>query len=252
MTNNNAIKTLIIDDEQDAREVLLFLLRKHKTIESIAQANSVQSGIEAIQKHNPELVFLDIEMQDGTGFDLLNQFPNPTFRTVFVTAHDDFAIKAFKYNALDYLLKPISSEDLSRVLEKIKDQRQPDWLQQVSGLLSVVREKKFEKLLLPTSQGLNVVNLSDIISVASEGSYCDIYLEKNERLTVSKSMKEMEELLDSRSFFRAHQSHLVNLAFVKKLLKDDGGLILMNNDSRIPLARRRKEEFLEELVNFVR
>lgn len=246
------VKTIIIDDEQDAREILHFMLRPHESLEVIAKADSVTKGIEAIQKHNPELVFLDIEMQDGTGFDLLSQFPNPKFRTVFVTAHDDFAIRAFKCNALDYLLKPVEPEDLARVLKKVQKLQQPEWFASVSGLLNSVKEKSFEKLLLPTSEGLNIVNVPDIIRVNSEGSYCDIILKNGERLTVSKSMKETEELLDPENFIRVHQSHLINFKFVKKLLKDDGGLILMEDNSRIPLARRRKEEFLERLSVFVK
>jgi len=251
MNTADSVRTLIIDDEQDAREILHYLLKKEKTIQLVGEAHSVQSGMEAILKHDPELIFLDIQMQDGTGFDLLSRFSNPKFRTVFVTAHDDFAIKAFKCNALDYLLKPVCSEDLTRVLQKVKNQRQPDWVRQVSGLLSVAKEKKIEKLLLPTSEGLNVINLSEIISITSDGSYSHIYLKNDERLTVSKAMKEMEELLDAENFLRVHQSHLVNLAFVKKLLKDEGGLILMSNETKIPLARRRKEEFLERLMKFI-
>ena len=247
----NFIKTIIIDDEEDARQMLQLLLKKYSSIEIIGEAASVQEGITLIKESNPVLVFLDIELTDGTGFDLLNHFPEADFQIVFVTAYDEFAIKAFKYNAIDYLLKPIDPLELEKVIQKIQNGIQPNWAKQIDALLSTVKEKKVEKILLGTSEGMHVIKLSEIIHIEAEGSYCNIFLINNDRLIVSKNMKELESLLDSKIFFRAHQSYIVNLNFVKKVLKDEGGLILLQDDSKVPISRRRKEDFLKELTSFI-
>lgn len=246
------LKTVIIDDEEDARSMLQLLLKKYPSVEIIGEAASVKEGVELINASNPMLVFLDIELTDGTGFDLLNQFSASNFQVVFVTAYDEFAIKAFKYNAIDYLLKPINPMELEKVIHKSKKGIQPSWVQQVDTLLSTVKEKKIEKILLGTSEGLNVVNLSEIVHIEGEGSYCNIFLINKERLVVSKNMKELESLLDSELFFRPHQSYIVNLNYVKKVLKDNGGVILLENNSKVPISRRRKEYFLEELMKFIK
>ncbi len=246
------IKTIIIDDEEDARHMLRLLLKKYSSIEIIGEAASVQDGITLIETSNPMLIFLDIELTDGTGFDLLNHFPEANFQLVFITAYDDFAIKAFKYNAIDYLLKPINPLELEKVIQKTQKGIQPNWIKQVDALLSTVKEKKVEKILLGTSEGVNVIKLSEIIHIEAEGSYSIIFLINNERLIVSKNMKELECLLDSGTFFRTHQSYIVNLNYVKKILKDDGGLILLQDHSKIPISRRKKESFLKKLVSFIK
>lgn len=245
------IKTIIIDDEEDARHMLRLLLKKYSSIEIIGEAASVQEGVKLIEASNPLLVFLDIELIDGTGFDLLNHFSKPNFQVVFVTAYDEFAIKAFKYNAIDYLLKPINPLELEKVIQKVQQGVRPNWIKQVDALLSTIKQKKIEKILLGTSEGLNVVTFSEIIHVEAEGSYCNIFLINKERLVVSKNMKELESLLDSKTFFRTHQSHIVNLNFVKKILKYDGGLILLQDNSKVPISRRRKEDFLKKLMSFI-
>ncbi len=247
----DVLKTIIIDDEEDARHMLQLMLNNNNFVEVIGQAASVQEGVELIKSVKPMLVLLDIELTDGTGFDILNRFPEAEFQVVFVTAFDEFAIKAFKYNAIDYLLKPISPHELEQVIQKVLKGVQPNWVQQVGSLLSTVKKKKIEKILLGTSEGLNVIQLSEIIHIEAQGSYCNIYLNNKERIIVSKNMKELETLLDATSFFRTHQSHMVNLNYVKKILKDDGGLILLQDNSKIPLSRRKKEDFLTELMSFI-
>lgn len=245
------IKAIIIDDEEDARNMLRLMLKKYSSIEIIGEAASVNEGVKLIEASDPMLVFLDIELTDGTGFDLLNHFSEAKFQIVFITAYDEFAIKAFKYNAIDYLLKPIIPLELEKVIQKVQKGVQPIWVKQVDALLSTVKERNIEKILLGTSEGLNVVKLSEIIHIEAEGSYCKIFLINKERLVVSKNMKELETLLDAKTFFRTHQSHIVNLNFVKKILKEDGGLILLQDNSTIPISRRKKEDFLEHLMSFV-
>ena len=245
------IKAVIIDDEEDARQMLQLLLKKDPSVEIIGEAASVKEGVALIETSNPMLVLLDIELTDGTGFDLLNHFSEAEFQVVFITAYDEFAIKAFKYNAIDYLLKPINPLELAKVIYKAKKGVQPNWAKRIDALLSTVKEKKIEKILLGTSEGINVIKLSEISHIEAEGSYCNIFLIHKERLIVSKNMKELESLLDSKTFFRTHQSYIVNLNFVKKILKDEGGLVLLQDNSKVPISRRRKESFLKNLMSFI-
>lgn len=246
---NNPIKTIIIDDELDAREILRFQLKSFPNLNIIQEAHGVTSGVQAIRDTQPDLVFLDIEMQDGTGFDLLNQFEKPNFKVVFVTAHDDFALKAFKFNAVDYVLKPIDKSEIARVVNKVESATNSNFANQISGLLETVKEKKFEKLILNTADGIHVIRVNDIIHLTADGSYVQINMINNEKLMVSKNLKELEEMLDETHFFRTHQSHIINLHFVKKLVKESGGFIEMKDGEQVPLARRKKDLFLEKLAN---
>ncbi len=245
---NNPIKTIIIDDELDAREILRFQLKSFPNLNIIQEAHGVTSGVQAIRDTQPDLVFLDIDMQDGTGFDLLNQFEKPNFKVIFVTAHDDFALKAFKFNAVDYVLKPIDKSEIERAVKKAIDSTNSNFADQISGLLETVKEKKFEKLILNTTDGIHVIQVNDIIHLNADGSYVQINMTNNEKLMVSKNLKELEEMLDETHFFRTHQSHIINLHFVKKLVKESGGFIEMKDGSQVPLARRKKELFLEKLA----
>jgi len=245
------VRTVIIDDEEDARRMLKLLLEKFSNIEIVGEANSVKNGVELMEATEPTLVFLDIQLTDGTGFDLLNKLHETNFQIVFVTAFDEFAVKAFKFNAIDYLLKPINPVELEKVIQKVQEGLQPNLIMQVDALLNSVKEKRNDKILLGTSEGLHVVKLAEITHIEAEGSYCNIFLINKERLIVSKNMKELESLLDSATFFRTHQSHIVNLGLVRKVLKDDGGLILLQDNSKVPISRRKKEEFLNHLANFI-
>lgn len=247
---NNPIKTIIIDDETDAREILRFHLEKFSTIHLIGEASSVASGIKTINELQPELVFLDIEMDDGSGFDLLAQFEQPDFKVVFVTAHDEFALKAFKFNAIDYILKPVDQSEIYRVIEKVVKASNSNFMSQISGLLQTVREKKFEKIMLPSAEGIHVIAVNDIVSLSADSSYVQINLVNDEKLVVSKSLKELEEMLNNGNFFRSHQSHIVNLKFVKRLTREGGGFIELKNGAQAPISRRKKDLFLERLSKF--
>ena len=246
---NSPLKTVIIDDEADAREILNFQLKKFSSVEIIGEADGVASGVTLINRVQPELVFLDIQMQDGNGFDLLKHFEQPDFKLVFVTAHDEFALKAFRFNAIDYVLKPIDGSEIYRVIEKVVKSSNTNFMNQISGLLEIVKEKKFEKIILPTAEGIHILELNEIIHLSADGSYVQLKLINNEKVMVSKNLKELEEMLDETHFFRTHQSHIVNLHFVKKLVKESGGFIEMKDGSQVPLARRKKDLFLEKLSN---
>lgn len=236
----------IIDDEYDARESLKMLIGTLcPDVEICGEADSVRQGYAMIRQTNPEGVLLDISMEDGTGFDLLDKFPKTTFQVIFTTAHDDFALKAFRYHALDYLLKPINPVDLAQSIDRVKNTLPEDFSTRISNLLESTRTGELRKLTLTSQEGMIFLRLDQIAHLESEGSYTTFYLLNQERHVVSRPMKEFEDILPPNEFFKLHQSHLVNLSLVKKVLREEGGYALMENGCKVPIARRRKEEFLE-------
>ncbi len=244
------LNAVLIDDEVDARTSLRALVDKFcPDIEIIGEANGFKTGVQLIRKKQPQLVFLDIKMQDGTGFQLLDQFPKPDFRVVFVTAFDDFALKAFKYNALHYLLKPIDPDEFEKTLKTVCQFIVKDlYHHQLTSLLESARNNKFDKLALPTSEGLVFINLEEIIYLQSEGNYTFFFTVPGERIMVSKTIKNYEQILSADTFYRIHQSYILNVKFVKKYLKEDGGLVLLDSGEKLPLSRRKKEGLLNMLM----
>ncbi len=245
------IRALIIDDEEQSRKLLISLLSflPIKT-EIVAEAEDVDTGIAAIKKHEPELVFLDIHLKNGLGFDILNQFINPFFQVIFTTAHDSYAIKAFRFSALDYLLKPVNPEELLEALKKTIQNRTSS--EELNGKLQILdfnKKNKNKKLALTNSEGIHFVDIHDIIFCKGEGSYTTFFLTNNRNILISKGIKEYDDLLNPYGFFRTHQSYIINLAQVNKLLKEDGGTLLMNNGSKICVSRRKKEKLLEILLH---
>jgi two-component system, LytTR family, response regulator len=239
----------IIDDEKDAREVLRTLLEWCPGVEVVGEADGVASGYALLQQLRPTAVFLDISMNDGTGFDLLDKFPQPPCQIVFVTAHDAFALRAFRYHALDYLMKPIDPKELLRAVERISaGHRMEDLARQLAALLEGMKTRKLEKVALHAQEGLIYLRTDQIVHLQSEGSYTTFYMLGQERHVASRSIKEFEDMLcGEEGFFRIHQSHIVNLSFVKRVLREDGGYAQMETGAKLPIARRRKEEFLQAL-----
>ncbi len=239
----------IIDDEPDARQVLQTMLHMLcPDVELCGEADGVQSGYILIRQRRPNAVLLDISMEDGTAFDLLDKFPHPEFQVIFTTAHDEFALKAFRYHALDYLLKPISPEALTQAIDRIKPEQPESIPAQISNLLESARTRQLNKITLTSQEGMVFLQIDQIVRLESEGSYTTFYLMNQEKHLIVRPMKSFEALLPEAVFFRLHQSHIVNLAFVKKILREDGGYALMADGSKVPIARRRKEEFMELLL----
>ncbi len=242
------IKSIIIDDEKNGRENLCNALLKYcPEISVVAEANSVESGIEAIQKHAPALVFLDIEMPDGTGFKLLEFFGDPTFDVVFVTAYDHYAIRAIRFSALDYILKPINVVELRQAVNRLSQRKKKDqrilWqFLQNSG--SALPEKK---IALATGDKIEFCKIGQIIRCQSDGNYTNFYFVDAPTLLVSKTLNDFEEILDGYGFIRTHKAHLVNLMFVRSFHKNDGGYLKMTDNTSVPVSRRKKEEILERL-----
>jgi two-component system, LytTR family, response regulator len=252
----------LIDDEADAREMMLDILSTIPDCRVIGEAANVAEAQALLKNTNPDVVFLDIDLSDGTGFDVLESLSAPRFSIIFVTAFNNFALKAFKANALDYLLKPVMRDDVINALEKVRRiQPSNHFEHQFTELLSAMRQKKVEKLLLQTAEGIYYVPLDEVLHLASEGSYTTVSTVFGAKILVSKYLGEFEYLItptqqkerfseEASSFFRVHQSHIVNIKAVRQFLRStDGQYAVLSNGTNVPIARRCKDAFLEVLKN---
>ena len=246
-----AIKAIIVDDELGARESLSKMIEKNcKQIEIVAKADSMKAAYDTITALNPDLVFLDIEMPNGNAFDLLEKFKQINFNIIFTTAYDHYAIKAIKFSAVDYLLKPIDPEELVTAVERLENKlgQKTELDKQFKTLLSNVRpENKLKKVGIPDGDGLVFINLSDIIRCDSDGNYTYFLLTSGKKIIASRTLGEYENLFSDESFFRVHRSHLINLEHVKKYIKGEGGYVIMSDNSQVEVSRRNKNDFLEKL-----
>ncbi len=241
------IKAVIIDDENNARIALKNLLTTNcSQIQVVGEGDCVKKGIEVIQSQKPDVVFLDVQMPDGTGFDLLEQLHEISFRIIFASAYDKFAIQAFKFSALDYLLKPVEAEKLAEACAKITEN---DRLGELNKKLQVLLSNKnsFEKIALPTLDGILFVKFKEIVRCESENNYTNFFLSNGKKILVSKTLKDYDEMLTPFNFFRIHKSHLINLTFLARYKKGEGGSVIMEDGAEIEVSRRRKDEFLSAL-----
>jgi two-component system LytT family response regulator len=244
------LDVLIIDDEAHICDSLNKLLVRHCPDVIVAgTANSVATGISAIQNLHPDLVLLDIQMADGTGFDLLNALPSIDFKIIFITAFDQFAIQAFKFSAVDYLLKPVNPEMLveaiARAGQLIQEHHNLQMHALQENLMNIERQKK--KIILKTTENIHLLNLHDIISCESDNNYTCVYTTQGDKILVSKTLKDYDEMLAGCGFYRVHKSFLINLAHIKRFEKQEGGYIVLTNDLKIPVASRKRDEMLELL-----
>jgi two-component system LytT family response regulator len=245
------IRALLIDDEKKGIELVNDLLALCcPSVTVVATASSVESGYQAILQHRPDLVFLDIRMPDGTGFDLLGRFPSVDFRVVFVTAYDEYAIRAFQFSALDYLLKPVTADRLLDAVKKAEQSLSSDMLLKINTLLSNVAgtAREARKIVLKTAERIYVISVTDILRCESDGSYTHVYLHDGSRIIVSRLLKEFEEMLGGYGFFRPQQSHLINLDHLHYYEKSDS-MLIMKDKTAIPVASRRKDELLKLIGN---
>jgi two-component system LytT family response regulator len=248
------ISAVIIDDEPAMLEVNSNLLAAYfPEIKLAGTANSVSSGLELIRTQNPDLVLLDIELNSEKGFQILQELKPYSFKVVFITGHDSFAIKAIKFSALDYILKPVNEDEFRQSIQNAVDliENNDSSQAQVDVLMdSFRREMQSKKLVLRTFESLHIVDISDICFCKSDNSYTSFYLESDEEIVVSKSLKDYEGLLTEFGFFRSHQSYLVNLNHVKKVSKSDGGYMIMKNKKEIPVSMRQMKKLLSLLEQF--
>lgn len=252
------ITAILIDDDKNLREGMKKLLELFApTIQIIGEADSVTSGIETMITLHPEVVFLDIQLNDGTGFDILEKVAEKngaiTSNIVFITAYEQYAIKAFRFSALDFLLKPVDPEELQKVIRKIESvlEKTNDYAH-IDLLLENIRKKvdNFKRIALSTSDGIHLFNISDIIRCESEDNYTKFYIKNTKTVMISKTLKEYEELLTEHGFERIHQSHLINLKYLKSYIKRDGGYVVMEDGSHLPISQRKKER-LQEIIKTI-
>lgn len=243
------INAVIVEDEKKSRETLIGLLDRYcKDIKVVAEADGYKSGLEAISKNNPHVVFLDIQMPDGSGFKLLEDISKINFEIVFTTAYDQFAIKAIKYSALDYLLKPIVPEELISAVEKVKLKKtRGSSSKNVNVLLDNINnaEQQVKRIVLSTAQKMHIIEIDNIIRCESDNYYTLFFFTDKTKLLISKTLKEHEELLSDHNFIRPHKSHLINLKHIKSFNRSGGGFIVMNDESKIPVSRRKREKVID-------
>jgi len=242
------IKTVIIDDDfyaiENAKQIIETL---NLEIEIVGEANSVVSGIKTINKTKPELIILDIELPDGTAFDLLDCYEDYDFNIIFVSAFNHYAVKAFKYSSIAFLEKPILKEDFNDAFEKAKTQKLEK--EAYKNLADNYKSKKPFKIELRTREGIYYVDVKDIMYIQADGRYSTIFVNNNQKIMLAKGIGEFEDLLSDWNFYRTHISYLVNLKYVTKILPADDGQILMSNDVLVTLAAKKREIFIEKMKN---
>jgi two-component system LytT family response regulator len=243
------IKAIIIDDIEQARITLKKDLQVYaKDVTIIGEANGVVEGAKLLRTVQPDVLFLDIQMQDGSGFDLLDILKDIPFKIIFITASDAHAIKAFRYAAIDYLLKPVDPDELTAALSKYKEHKLNE--NEKYKLLSESlknNQRIHERLALHTQDKIHIVNINDIIRCESNVNYTEFHFSNGKKLLVTKTLKDFEDLLSDQGFYRVHQSHLVNTKFIKEFIKTDGGYLLMNDGCNVPVSTRKRPEVIKML-----
>lgn len=244
------IKAIIIDDEQHARAAVRNMVNLYCSgVKVLGEADGVAAGLECIEKFDPDLVFLDVEMADGTGFDLLARVGEVTFAVIFITAHEQYALRAIRFSALDYILKPVQPDELIQAVEKAIRSRREELnlkLQTYTRNVAVPGQPP-ATIILNTAGSIYRVEVADIVRCESDENYTRIFFPERDPILVTKTLKEFEELLCGYGFVRIHQSHIVNLNYVQSYLKGLGGMVILKNKERIPVSARRKELFLKAM-----
>ena len=228
------LKAIIIDDESAGRNFLNSLINEYiESIEVVGTATSALEGAKLLQSVKIDVIFLDVEMPNGSGFDFMDAIDHKKYKIILTTAYKDFAIKAFKYNVFGYLLKPIDIDDLEEISSRLLD--------------AMNQIEEIKRIAFRTAESIEYIDPSDIIRVETEGNNATIYCISERKLVVSKNMKQIEELLTSEQFIKTHKSHLVNKSYIKRYIKQDGGEFEMIDGSTAPLSRRNREEILKKL-----
>ncbi len=245
------LNTVIIDDEQDSREILANYIQKYCTEYStvVGFGKSVTTGKEVIEKTQPDLVLLDIEMPFGNAFDLLEHFPNPSFEIIFVTAYEHYAIQALNLSASYYLLKPINIDELVHAVEKVHKQHQENILQSSTQLLlNNIRNEQNQKVMLPTLNGFEIIELKEILHCSAEDNFTRFFLQSGKELLICRTLKHFEKIFDNAGFMRIHRSHLINLKYVIRYTKGKGGYVTMENGDNIEVSNTKKQDFLNHFM----
>jgi len=251
--NNDPLKVLVVDDEPRSQRVLTAYLKEYcPNVNILGIAGDIPEAVDAIRTHKPELVFLDIEMPGENGFQLLEYFDEPDFMIVFVTAYQEYALKAFRSSALDYLLKPVEIANLVQAVNKARELRElkANSKQQLDTLRANLNaEQTTRRLALPVSDGYIFVLVEDIICLAANGSYTTVHITEKKPLLISKKLYQLAEMIAHPDMFKPHRSYFINLNHVQQYIRRDGGYIIMDNELQVPLATGRKEDFMEMIKN---
>jgi len=246
--DNSMLRTIIIDDEAHILQALEKLVKQYcPNINIVGKADGVTTGVEIIKKYNPDLVLLDIQMDDGTGFDLLKQLEPVDFKVIFITAYDQYAIKAFKFSALDYLLKPVDADDLVSAVGKAEKLLMDELNTQLDTLADNMKtdDKSKNKIILKTFDNIHLVKISDIIYCESDINYTSFYMQNGNKIVMSTTLKEYEEMLGEYGFYRVHRSYLINMIHIERFEKTEGGYIVLSNGNKVPVSSRKREYLLE-------
>lgn len=242
-------KVLIIDDERRTRSMLRKMISLTSfSLEVVGEAEDVESGIVAIREHQPDIILLDIQMPDGSGFDLLDRISKRNFEIIFITAHEEFAIRAIKFSALDYILKPVEIEELESSLENAIDaiQTKSDLSVSYEALMNNLKNNN-KRVVIRTKTSMYVFDINDIIHCQSDRNYTYFYLNDDRKIMTSKTLKDFEEVLTLPDFIRCHRSHIININYLDRYERGDGGTIIMKNGTEIPLSRLSRERFMDVL-----
>jgi len=246
------LRSIIVDDELKSRETLRMMITSFcHGINVVATCQNIKEAMEAIQTFKPDVVFLDVQMQGETGFDLLSKLEEIKFDVIFTTAHSEYAIRALKSSAIDYLLKPIDIADLQRAVAKAESKQEAHLTERLQQLLQNLKSVGTEnyKLALPVSDGLIFIGAKDILYCKASGNYTEIFMIDGKKHLVSRQLKEYEDILETRDFFRIHHSFLINLNFVKSYVRGEGGYVVMSDNTSIDVSRRKKEAFMDRIGN---
>ena len=246
------IRAIIVEDEKLSRQTLRRMLEKYcPKVEVVSEAEGYRQGLEEIRKYKPDVVFLDIQMPDGSGFKLLEELGHLDFDVIFTTAFDQFAIKAIKFSALDYLLKPIIPDELVNSVKKVDERITAAMVsrQEAPAENGHPRGEGARKIVLSTSEMIHVINVDDIVRCESDNYYTNFHFLDGRKLMVSKTLKENEEALAQYNFIRPHKSHLVNVKYIKSFIRHEGGYIIMTDGSKVPVSRRKKDKIMDVLMH---
>lgn len=241
------MRAIIVDDEKHCRDVLILLLKTNcPQVEVVEMCEDGRAGLAAIERLKPELVFLDIEMPGMNGFEMLEASDYSKFQVIFTTAYDEYAIKAIRHNALDYILKPVDEEELIQAVKRAGEEKQAEATEKVVELLREMGKPKKEdqRIALSSLDGFMILNTDEIFYCESDGGYTKFYLSNGKASLISKTLKEVEDVLENKGFCRVHHSFLINVKYVHRYIRGDGGEVVMANGKNIPVSRNKKQDFL--------
>lgn len=247
------IKTVLVDDDSTSMLMLESLLTKFfPAVQIVGKAENVADAVARIHETNPDLVFLDISLPDGEGFNVIEQTPDHNYEVIFITAYDQYAVKAFEFSALHYLVKPVLLEGLKDAIGRFKEVKSDEHLDDKIHVLKESLKQKNEKIIIPSSDGLNVVRLSDIMRLEADDVYTYFFLTDGQRLMASRPLNNYERILDDLPFSRIHAKHLVNLMYIKRYIKGKRGSVIMEDGTEVEVSVRKKPDFLAKLKDFAR